>query len=81
MKEGVQIHGRNNVRFLFIHAGDKCHDQRIKAVQLIEKAVNSDMKKYLLLLYSSAANLLSFAGYTTNSIYTALIEQNQKQLI
>jgi hypothetical protein len=53
----------------------------VKAAQLIEKNVNPDTKKYLLLLYSSAANLLSFAGYTTKSIYEATIKQNQKKLL
>jgi len=81
MKEGAEIHAGNNIRFLFTHAEDERHDRRVKAAQLIEKGVNPDTKKYLLLLYSSAANLLSFAGYTTKSIYEAVMRQNQKQLM
>jgi hypothetical protein len=46
----------------------------------IEKGVNPDTKKYLLLLYASAANLLSFAGYTQKSVYKAVTQQRQKDL-
>jgi DNA polymerase-2 len=81
MKEGAEIHAGNSVRFLFTHAEDKRHDRRVKAAQLIEKGVNPDVKKYLLLLYSSAANLLSFAGYTTKSVYEAVTEQKQQNLM
>ena len=80
MKEGAEIHAGNNIRFLFTHAEDERHERRVKAAQLIEKGVNPDTKKYLLLLYASAANLLSFAGYTTSSIYEAINGQKQKKL-
>jgi DNA polymerase I len=81
MKEGAEIHAGNNIRFLFTHADDERHDRRVKAAQLIEKGVNPDVRKYLLLLYSSAANMLSFADYTTKSIYDVIMRQNQKQLM
>jgi hypothetical protein len=42
------------------------------AEQFIEKGVSVDVEKYLLLLYASAANLLSFKGYTTKSIRDAV---------
>ena len=80
MKEGAEIHAGNNVRFLFTRAEDKRHDRRVKAAQLIEKGVNPDVKKYLLLLYASAANLLSFAGYTTTSICDAMEKRKQTSL-
>jgi len=80
MKEGAQVHAGQNIRFLFTHAQDKRHERRVKAEQLIENGVNPDTKKYLLLLYSSAANLLSFAGYTTKSVYDAVRGHNQTGL-
>jgi DNA polymerase elongation subunit (family B) len=80
MKEGAEVHAGNSVRFLFTHAEDRRHDRRVRAAQLIEKGVNPDVKKYLLLLYSSAANLLSFAGYTTRTVYEAVTEQKQQSL-
>ena len=81
MKEGAEVHAGNTIRFLFTHAEDKRHDRRVKAAQLIEKGVNPDTKKYLLLLYASAANLLSFQGYTAKSVYTALRGIAQKSLL
>jgi len=36
--------------------------------------------EYLLLLYASGANLLSFADYTTESVYDAITGQKQKKL-
>ena len=80
MKEGAEVHAGNTLRFLFTHAEDKRHDRRVKAAQLIEKGVNPDAKKYLLLLYASAANLLSFAGHTTKTVTDAIENQKQKNL-
>jgi DNA polymerase elongation subunit (family B) len=67
MKEGAEVHAGKNIRFLFTDAENKRHDRRVKAEQLIEKQTNADTKKYLLLLYASAAGILSFSGYTTES--------------
>jgi DNA polymerase elongation subunit (family B) len=69
IKEGADISAGKNVRFLFTSAENKRHERRVKAEELIEKNTNSDMKKYLLLLYASAANLLSPAGYSINEVY------------
>ena len=80
MKEGAEVHAGNSIRFLFTNAEDKRHDRRVRAAQLIEKGVNPDAKKYLLLLYASAANLLSFAGYTTKSVYAAIKGHKQRNL-
>jgi len=71
MKEGAEVHAGKNIRFLFTDAENKRHDRRVKAEQLIEKWTNADIKKYLLLLYASAAGILSFSGYTTESVYNA----------
>jgi DNA polymerase elongation subunit (family B) len=80
MKEGAEIHAGNSVRFLFTHAEDKRYERRVKAAQLIEKGINPDTRKYLLLLYASAANLLSFQGFTTKTVYDAIRGQNQSSL-
>jgi len=81
IKEGADVHAGNNIKFLFTHAENKRHDRRVRAAQLIEKGVNPDTRKYLLLLYASAANLLSFQGYTANSIHDALRGKAQKSLL
>ncbi len=80
IKEGAEVHAGNSVRFLFTHSKDKRHERRVKAAQLIEKGVKPDTEKYLMLLYSAAANLLNFEGYTTDSICKSVREQKQKSL-
>ncbi len=72
MKEGAEVNAGKNIRFLFTNAEDKRHERRVKAEQLIENGINPDAKKYLLLLYASAANILSFSGYTVKSVYDSI---------
>jgi DNA polymerase I len=72
MKEGTEVHAGKSVKFLFTDAENKKYRRRVRAEQLIERGVNPDLKKYLLLLYASAAGLLSFAGYTTEKVYEAI---------
>ena len=72
IKEGAEVHAGRNVKFLFIDTKNKRYRQRVRAEQLIEKGINPDLKKYLLLLYASAAGLLSFAGYTSEKIYESV---------
>jgi DNA polymerase I len=79
--QGVEVHAGNSVKFLFTNAEHKRHERRVKALQLIEKNVNPDAKKYLLMLYASAGNLLSFAGYTPQKIYEAVKSQHQTNLM
>jgi DNA polymerase elongation subunit (family B) len=81
MKEGAEVRAGKNIRFLFTSAEDKRYERRVKAEQLIENGVNADTKKYLLLLYASAASLLSFAGYTAKSIYDAVRGYHVKRIM
>ena len=68
IKEGAEVHAGNNVTFLFKDSKNKRYHRRVIAEKLIEKDVNADTKKYLLLLYASAETLLSVKGYTAKSI-------------
>jgi len=70
--EGAEVHAGKNVSFLLTNVKSKRYERRVKAEQLIEKGVNAETKQYLLLLYASAANLLSFAGYTAKSIHDSI---------
>jgi DNA polymerase elongation subunit (family B) len=79
-KQGLEVPAGSSVKFLFTNAEHKRYERRVKALQLIEKNVNPDAKKYLLLLYASASNLLSFAGYTPQKIYDAVKNQHQTNL-
>ena len=81
IKEGAEVHAGKNVRFLFTDTENKRYDRRVKAEQLIEKGVNVDTRKYLLLLYESAANLLGFLGYNAKSVCDAINGQTCKTLI
>ncbi len=80
MKGGAEIHAGKNIRFLFTDTENRRHERRVRAEQLIEENTNSDFRKYLLLLYSSASNLLSFSGYTTKAIYDAIRGYNHRNL-
>ncbi len=80
MKEGADVHAGNKIQFLFTRAEDKRHSRRVKAAQLLEQGANPDIKKYLLLLYSAAASLLSFSGFTTESVYDAVRGNNQTSI-
>jgi DNA polymerase elongation subunit (family B) len=81
IKEGSQVQAGQNVSFLFTNVESKRFSRRVCAEQLIEKGTNADAKSYLLLLYSSAANLLGFAGYTTKSVYDAVRGYSGKNLL
>ena len=80
MKEGAEVHAGNNIRFLFTNVKDKRYERRVKAEQLIENSINPDTKKYLLFLYASAANILSFAGYTVKSVYDSILGYKTKRI-
>jgi DNA polymerase elongation subunit (family B) len=80
IKEGADVHAGKNVRFLFTNAENERHDRRVKAEQLIERGVNADTKKYLFLLYDSAATLLGFAGFTPKTVHEAVRNYKHKSL-
>ena len=69
IREGAEVSAGKNVRFLFTNAENKRHERRVTAEELIEKDTNPDLKKYLLLLYASAANMLSPFGYSEKRIH------------
>jgi DNA polymerase elongation subunit (family B) len=64
IKEGAEIAAGKNVRFLFTSAENKRYERRVVAEELIEKDTSSDVKKYLMLLYTCAANIFGPFGYS-----------------
>lgn len=80
IREGAEIHAGKNIRFLFTDAENKRHERRVIAEQLLETNTNPDVRKYLLLLYSAASNLLSFSGYTAKAIHDTIRGYNHKNL-
>ena len=75
---GVKAPAGKNVSFLFIDSKNKRYNRRVKAKQLLDSHVHVDLKQYLFLLYSSASNLLSFAGYTPSLVRNAVLYPNSK---
>jgi DNA polymerase, archaea type len=80
IKEGRIMQAGNNVSFLFTDNENRRHERRVKAEPLLEKGVHADTKKYLLLLYASAANLLSFSGYTDKTVHDVIRGYDYKTL-
>jgi len=80
IKEGAEVHAGKNIRFLFTNTEHKRHERRVKAEQLLEENANPDIMKYLVLLYASAASLISFAGYTTKKIHDSVRGHREKDL-
>jgi len=69
VKEGFEVSAGKSVRFLFTSAKNKRYRRRVKAKELIEEGTNPDVRKYLLLLYSAASNILSPFGYSPKNVY------------
>jgi DNA polymerase elongation subunit (family B) len=80
LKEGVEVAAGKKVRFLFTSAKHKRYERRVRAEELIEAKTHSDVRKYLLLLYSAASNLLSPFGYSAQDIYDAVRGYHRTQL-
>jgi len=72
LKEGVEVSAGKSVSFLFTSAENKRYERRVRAEELIEDRTNSDVRKYLLLLYSAASNILSPFGYSTKHIHDSV---------
>jgi DNA polymerase elongation subunit (family B) len=69
VREGAEVHAGKNIKFLLTSSDKKRYERRVKAEELIEKNTNPDIKKYLLLLYASAANILSPLRYAVKDVY------------
>lgn len=78
--EGEDISAGKNISFLFTHPNSKRFERRVKAEPLIDKESNPDFDKYLFLLYTSAANLLSFCNYSVETIRDAVIGHKNTDL-
>lgn len=80
MKEGLKVDAGQSVRFVFTSAENRRHERRVKAKELIEKNTNPDVRKYLLLLYEAAANVLRPFGYSAENIYEVIRGFHRAQL-
>jgi DNA polymerase I len=80
IKEGSEVHAGNNIHFVFTDSNNKRFDRRVRAEQLLNKGVNPDERKYLQLLYASAASLLSFSNYTVKTVQDSIKGYEKKNL-
>jgi DNA polymerase I len=80
MKEGSEVHAGKSVHFVFTDANNKRFERRVRAEQLIDKRVNPDERKYLHLLYDSAASLLGFSNYTSKTVYDSIRDYENRSL-
>jgi DNA polymerase elongation subunit (family B) len=80
IKEGSEVHAGKNVHFVFTDSKNKRFERRVKTEQLLDRGVNPDTRKYLELLYASAANLLSFSNYSSKTVYDSLIGLENKSI-
>jgi DNA polymerase elongation subunit (family B) len=77
--EGARVSAGQNLRFVYTSADNKRYERRVKAEELIEENMSSDIRKYLHLLYAAAENLFSAFGYSAKGIqgYVAFDYSNQ----
>ena len=69
LKEGVEVSAGKSIRFLYTSADNKRYERRVKPKELIEEETNPDVRKYILLLYSAASNILSPFEYSLKDVY------------
>ena len=81
VKEGVDVSAGQTVQYLITNSGRKRVVKRVRAAQLLNTDVHYDTRKYVELLLSSAANLLSPFGYTTNNLYDLIIFGEEQKRI
>jgi DNA polymerase elongation subunit (family B) len=81
LREGLEVAAGKNVRFLFTSAENKRYERRVKPEELLEKNTKADVRKYLLLLYLSAANILSPFGYSVEDIFDSVRGYRVKRLM
>lgn len=72
LQEGVEVPAGKSVRFLFTSADNARYERRVRAEELIERRTAPDIRKYLLLLYAAAANVLSPFGYSPKDVHDAI---------
>ena len=71
IREGAEVPAGKNVRFLFTSAENRRYERRVLAEELLDKNTNSDVKKYLSLLYSAAISLLNFQDRKSGNVFNA----------
>jgi DNA polymerase I len=77
-KEGVEVSAGQTVQYLITNSESKSMPTRVKPALLLDTKVHYDSKKYLYLLLSSAANILSQFGYTLDVLYDKCVQAEEQ---
>ncbi len=78
MNEGVRISVGQTVRYLTTDADNAKPNRRVQASELTTDATHYDVKKYLELLLSAAANILSPFGYYPKKLRAVVLYEEQQ---
>ena len=81
LTEGVDIPAGKSVRYLFTSADNERYERRVRAEALIERGTHPDVRKYLLLLYAAASNILSPFGYSPKDVHDSIRGFKPTQLV
>jgi DNA polymerase elongation subunit (family B) len=67
-RAGIEAPAGRTVRFIYTDVANRRYERRVRAEALIETGTNADVKKYVLLLYSAAFDILNPFGYSVEKI-------------
>jgi DNA polymerase elongation subunit (family B) len=81
VREGVEISAGQIVKYLITNSESRNVIRRVKPAQLLNTDVHYDTKKYMDLLLSSAANILSPFGYTLNELHDLVVHKKEQILL
>jgi len=79
LSQGIEVSAGQTIRYLITDAESKRLNRRVRAAELVDENAGYDVKKYLELLLSAGANILSPFGYTCQKLFD-LVVRNQRQV-
>ncbi len=81
MRAGVDVSAGQTLQYLVTDSQSKRACLRVRSAQLLGAGAHFDCRKYMELLLSSTATLLSLFDYTTDKLYDLIVHgEEQKQL-
>jgi DNA polymerase elongation subunit (family B) len=81
IKAGVEISAGQTVKYIITDADNRRVDGRVKVAELIDKSTQYDTGKYLELLLSSGANILSPFEYNIEKLYDITVTKERQLLL
>ncbi len=81
LSAGVDISAGQIIRYLITDAENKKPNRRVRAAELIDENTNYDLKKYIELLFSAAANILSPFGYKIETVKDLVLYGDRQAIL